>query len=294
MISSKNSISCPLPLKSEAGLMLVLRILAACTIALLGLVILFLIQESWAVLRHVGIWRFLTDTTWHPTENSYAMVPMLVGSLASSLGAVLIAGPLGLGAALFCSFYAPRSVAGFYRRILGVLAGTPSVVFGFWGLTVLVPLIATWEPPGASLMAGIAILALMILPTVTLTSEAALSAVPESYLNGARALGISRGAMIVKIVLHSARGGILAGIVLAIARALGETMAIFMVSGNIVQVPTSLFDPVRTLSANIALEMAYAVGNHRSALYVSGVVLIAVVGVLVLLAEKLSGNVKHV
>lgn len=147
--------------------------------------------------------------------------------------------------------------------------------------------------PGASLLAGIAILTLMILPTVTLTSEAALLSVPASYLNGARALGMSRGAMIVKVVLHAARGGVIAGIVLAIARALGETMAILMVSGNIVQVPTSVFDPVRTLSANIALEMAYAVGDHRSALYVSGVFLIATVGILVLVAEKLSGKMKH-
>jgi phosphate transport system permease protein len=283
-----------LRLQSEAGLILLLRILAACTIALLGLVVFFLIQESWPVVRHVGVQRFLADAAWHPTEDSYGMLPMLMASLASSLGAVLIAGPLGVGAAIFCCFYAPRSVARLYRRVLGVLAGTPSVVFGFWGLTVLVPLIAAWEPPGASLLAGIAILALMILPTVMLTSEAALLVVPESYLTGARALGISRGAMIVKVVLHAARGGIIAGIVLAISRALGETMAILMVSGNIVQVPTSLFDSVRTLSANIALEMAYAVGHHRSALYVSGVFLIAMVGVLVLFAEKVSGKVKHV
>jgi phosphate transport system permease protein len=292
MISLKNNISFPWPLQSEAALILGLRVLAACTIALLGLVALFLIQESWPVLRHVGAWRFFGDA-WHPTENSFGMLPMLVASLVSSVGAVLAAGSVGVGAAVFCNFYAPPVIARLYRCVLGVLAGTPSVVFGFWGLTVLVPLVAAWEPPGASLLAGIAILALMILPTVTLTSEAALASVPASYLNGARALGMSRGAMIVKVVLQAARGGVIAGIVLAIARALGETMAILMVSGNIVQVPTSVFDPVRTLSANIALEMAYAVGDHRSALYVSGVFLIATVGILVLIAEKLSGKRKH-
>lgn len=270
-----------------------LRISAASVIALLVTVIAFLIHESWPVLRDIGMPRFLLDKEWHPTEGSFGMLSMLSASLAASVGAMLLAGPIGIGGAVFCCMFAPESVARIYKRILAVLAGIPSVVFGFWGLTVLVPVIARWEPPGASLLAGIIILSLMILPTVTLTSEAALAAVPKSYINGAQALGMSRGATILGVVLPAARGGIIAGAVLALARALGETMAVVMVSGNITQIPTSLFDPVRTLTANIALEMAYAVGHHRSALYVSGLVLIAVVCALVAVSERFSGAAHH-
>ena len=280
-------------MRTDIHLLRVLRVCAACVIALLLIVIVFLIHESWPVLREVGIARFVMDREWHPTEASFGMLPMLSASLAASVGALLLAGPLGIGGAVFCCLYAPQSLARSYKRILAVLAGIPSVVFGFWGLTVLVPLIARWEPPGASLLAGIVILALMILPTVTLTSEAALAAVPKTYISGAQALGLSRGAIVLGVVLPAARGGIVAGVVLALARALGETMAVVMVSGNISQVPTSLFDPVRTLTANIALEMAYAVGNHRSALYVSGLLLIAVVCMLVALSQRFSGALHH-
>jgi len=278
---------------ADTWLLRVLRLSAAAVIGLLLIVVAFLIHESWPVLRDIGVSRFLTDDAWHPTEGSFGMMPMLSASFAASVGAMLIATPLGIGTAVFCTTFAPQSVARIYKRILAVLAGIPSVVFGFWGLTVLVPVIAGWEPPGASLLAGIIILTLMILPTVTLTSEAAIAAVPKSYINGAHALGLSRGATILSVILPAARSGIIAGVVLALARALGETMAVVMVSGNITQIPTSLFDPVRTLTANIALEMAYAVDHHHAALYVSGLILIAVVCVLVAISERFSVKAHH-
>jgi phosphate transport system permease protein len=259
-----------------------LRLSAAGVIALLLIVIAFLVQESWKVVDDVGLPKFLLDGEWHPTENSFGMMSMLFASLAASVGAMLIAAPLGIGCAVFCTMFAPPAVAWATKKILAVLAGIPSVVYGFWGLTVVVPVIAAWEAPGASLLAAILILALMILPTVTLASEAALAAVPKSHFAGAKALGLTRGAAVLHVMLPAASGGILAGGVLALARALGETMAVMMVSGNITQIPASVFDPVRTLTANIVLEMAYAVGNHRSALFVSGLVLIAVVCALVL------------
>ena len=173
-----------------------------------------------------------------------------------------------------------------FRSLLTLLAGIPSVVFGFWGLTVLVPLIARFEPPGASLLAASLILTIMILPTVALMSEAAINAVPESYARCSAALGLSKDATIRKVILPAAKSGIVAAVILATARALGETMAVLMVSGNVVQTPTSIFEPIRTLTANIALEMAYATQFHRSTLFVSGLVLTFVIAALAIAARR--------
>jgi phosphate transport system permease protein len=160
-------------------------------------------------------------------------------------------------------------------------------------LTVLVPLIARWHPPGASLFTAILILALMILPTVALTSAAALTAVPKSWLQGAAALGLTRKGVIVGVAVPAARGGILGGILLAAARALGETMAVLMVAGNVVQNPTGLFEPVRVLTANIALEIAYATGTHRAGLFASGLLLTTLVLALAWLAARIAGRAHH-
>jgi len=154
-----------------------------------------------------------------------------------------------------------------------LLAGIPSVVFGFWGLTTLVPLINQLHPPGASLLAAILVLTLMILPTITLTAYSALMAVPVEFLRNAAALGLSRWGMIHGVAFPAARAGIVAGIILAMGRAIGETMAVLMVAGNVVQYPDGLFDPIRTLASNIVLEMAYAMGDHRAMLFVSGLLL---------------------
>ena len=167
------------------------------------------------------------------------------------------------------------------------------MVFGFWGLTVVVPIIGAWQPPGASLFTGMLILMLMILPTIALTSVAALESVPVTFLNGAQALGLARKAVVLQVALPAARSGITMGIVLAMARALGETMAVVMVSGNVIRMPESLFDPVRTLTANIALEMAYAVGDHRSALYVSGLLLTGAIAALAMLALRMTKGGAH-
>lgn len=261
--------------------------------AILVLIVLFLIREAAPVLGRVGIAAFLRDHGWHPTEGIYGLAPMLWATVAVSFAAVLLAAPLGVASAVYCGHYAGPRVARLYRGLVALLAGIPSVVFGFWGLTVLVPLIAQYQPPGASLLAGAIILAIMILPTIALTADAALSAIPQSYLHGAAALGLSREATIISVVLPAAGSSIAAGILLAGARALGETMAVLMVAGNVVQFPSSLFDPVRTLTANIALEMAYATGDHRAALFVSGLMLAGLVAVLAILAWRLSGGRLH-
>jgi phosphate transport system permease protein len=239
-------------------------------------------------LRHVAWTRFITDTSWHPVDGLYKLTPMLSATFYSTLGAVLLAAPLGIASALFSRFYAPPFLSGCYSRLIELLAGIPSVVYGFWGLTTFAPLIGRLHPPGASLLTGILILTLMILPTVALTVDAALAAVPTAYLRGAAALGLSRWGLISGVALPAARSGIIAGILLAAGRAIGETMAVLMVAGNVVQQPLSLFDSVRTLTSNIALEMAYATGDHRAALFVSGLALMVMVLVLVGTAEALS------
>jgi len=234
-----------------------------------------------------GGWKaFFLDRSWYPLEGKFGIMPMVWASAAMMLGAVLLAVPLGIASAIFIRFYAPKAIAQSYRLMLNLLAGIPSVVYGLWGLTVLVPLIARWQQPGASLLAAILVLTLMILPTVALTSFSALAAVPKDILAGAAALGITRKGQIISVALPAARNGILGGTLLAMARALGETMAVLMVSGNVVQYPTGLFEPVRSLTANIALEMAYATDQHRAGLFASGLLLTLLVLVLAWLAAR--------
>jgi len=173
-------------------------------------------------------------------------------------------------------------------RMIELLAGIPSVVYGFWGLVVLVPQIAEIQPPGPSLIAGILILTIMILPTIALMADASLANVPQQYLRAAAALGLPRWATIWNVVFPAAKSGLFTGVILETGRAIGETMAILMVCGNVVQIPSSIFDPIRTLTANIALEMAYALGDHRAALFVSGLVLMAMIVALAVSAEWIS------
>ncbi len=278
----------------ERLLLWTLRLLATMAGAILFLVAAFLVLESWPALEHIGLVRFFTDPGWYPTETLYLLIPMLWGTLWATLGAILLAAPLGILSAVFCHYYTSPAVTVWYRRMIELLAGIPSVVFGFWGLMVLVPIIGQWHPPGPSLLAGILVLSLMILPTIMLMAHASMAKVPVSYIHHAMALGFGRWSMIRSIVLPAAKAGVLTGILLGIARALGETMAILMVAGNVVQTPSHLFDPVRTLTANIALEMAYALGEHRSALFVSGLLLMGMVVMFVAMAEGLQYRERYV
>ncbi len=257
-------------------------------------ILAFLILESMPAFHQPGWSRFFTDASWHPTEDSYALWPMLAGTLLSTVGALLLAVPLGICAAVFCHWYAPAWLAVPCQRFIELLAGIPSVVFGFWGLVVLVPLINQWKPPGASLLAGILILTMMILPTTSLLSRASMAQVSTESLHVAAALGFGRWGILRRVVMPSCQSGLLTAGLLAAGRALGETMAVLMVCGNVVQWPSSVFDPVRTLTANMALEMTYAVDHHRSALFVSGLLLLLLVISLVGSATWISRTPRHV
>ncbi|MBI1390621.1 MAG: phosphate ABC transporter permease subunit PstC [bacterium] len=273
-----------------------LRLSAAISGVIIVLIAGLLVYESLPALRAVGL-GFLTDSSWHPAaqaeEGAFNLLPMVAGTLALTLGAMLLAGPLGLLSAIFCQTYAPLWLAGLYRRVIELMAGVPSVVYGLWGLMVLAPIILKWQAPGVSLLAGILILALMVLPTMALLSDAALAKVPLEYKRGAMALGMSRARTLWCVSVPAARSGIITGFILATGRALGETMAVLMVTGNVVQYPSSLFDPIRALTSNIALEMAYAMNDHRSALFVSGLMLTLVVSILIGLAEFITKGRTH-
>ncbi|MBM4138998.1 MAG: phosphate ABC transporter permease subunit PstC [Nitrospira sp.] len=265
-----------------------LRGLAAIAGLVVVFIVVFLIAETLPVLSHVGLERFFTDPSWHPAEGFYNLTPMLWGTLFTMAGSVLIATPLGILSAIFCHYYAPPILTRPYRRLIELLAGIPSVVYGFWGLVVLVPLIGEIHPPGPSLLSGILILTIMILPTIALMADASLANVPQHYLRGAAALGLPRWATIRGVVFPTAKSGLFTGVILETGRAIGETMAILMVCGNVVQTPSSFFDPIRTLTANIALEMSYALGDHRAALFVSGLVLMTMIAALTMAAEWIS------
>ncbi len=257
-------------------------------------ILVFLVREALPGLQAIAPTRYLTDPSWHPDHDAargrFNLVPMLAGSGLLTLGAVALAAPIGVLSAVFCRFYAPPRVAGPYRRVIEILAGVPSVVYGFWALVTLVPVIRAIGPPGHSLLAGMLVLALMIVPTVALLTESALRAVPRATLAGAAALGMGRSATVWGLAVPVATPGIATGILLATARAVGETMAVLMVCGNVVQVPDSMLAPVRALTANIALEMAYAAGDHRAALFVSGLALMIAVSGLVLLVDRIRGD----
>tara|TARA_R110002095_G_scaffold192990_3_gene170984 strand:+ start:1246 stop:2073 length:828 start_codon:yes stop_codon:yes gene_type:complete len=265
-----------------------LGMFAAISSVLLLLVLSFLVYETWPIIADGRFFEFLNGSKWYPLEGQFGMLPMILSSIAVMVGAIALAGPLGIASAVFLRFYARGSVERFYQLVLYVLAGIPSVVFGLWGLTELVPLITNLHPPGTSLLAATLVLALMILPTVAITSTAALKSIPENILSGAKALGLSRQGQILHIAIPAAKTGIYSGLLLSMARALGETMAVVMVAGNVVQYPTGLFQPIRTLTANIALEMAYAMDDHRAGLFAAGLILTLLVLILSILESKAS------
>jgi len=274
------------PWHADTALARVTGGIALAVAILLGLVVMLLLKEAW-LMASGGNWlSFFMGEGWFPASGQFNILAMLWATIAAAVGALLIAVPLGVLSAVFSHFYSPSWLIKPLRRVMVLLAGIPSVVYGLWGLTVLVPIIAAWAPPGASLLSAILILALMILPTVALTSEAALAAVSASNLQGAAALGLTRKGIVLGVALPAARAGIITGILLAAMRALGETMAVLMVAGNVVQTPSSLFDSVRVLTANIALEMPYATGDHRAALFASGLMLMLVVTFLAWLASR--------
>lgn len=256
------------------------------TSAIIGIVSLaiiayFIFRESIPAFQEVGISGIVLGQDWLPPA-LYGVATMIVASVVSTFGAVIVGVPVGVLTAIFIAEVAPKSVANIIRPAVELLAGIPSVVYGFFGLVIIVPLIQDifQVPAGNTILAGIIVLGVMILPTVITVSETSIRAVPHTYKEGSLALGASNIFTIFKLLVPAARSGIMTGVILGIGRALGETMAIIMVMGNAPAMPEGILDSARTLTANIAIEMSYASGVHASALYATGVVLLAFIMIL--------------
>lgn len=259
----------------------VLMATAFSAVASLLLIAVFIFKEGLPFIFKVGLRDFLFASDWNPQDGKFGIYPMIVASLWVTFGAMMIGAPLGVAGAIFLNEFVPKPVMKIVKPTIELLAGIPSVVFGFLGVMVLAPWIrATMGGPGLSVLAASVILGIMVLPTVISISTDAISAVPNSYREGALALGATRWQSVHMVTIKAARSGIIASIILAMGRALGETMAVIMVAGNTVKIPHALTDPVRTLTANIALEMANATGMAREALFATGVVLFVVIMVL--------------
>ncbi len=242
-------------------------------------------------MSRVGVIRFIAGTKWAPGRGAFGVLPMILGSVWVTLAALVIGVPLGVACAVFLAEVSPARVSSVLKLAVELLAGIPSVVYGFTGLVVLVPLIRQWiGGPGFSVLAAGVVLGTMILPTITSISFDALKAVPAAYRDGMLALGATKWQMIRMVILPAARPGIVAAVILGMGRALGETMAVIMVAGNSTRIPSSILAPVRTLTSNIALEMSYAAGEHREALFATGIVLFVVIAILNLAARLSAGG----
>jgi len=258
-----------------------LMLVAFSALASLLLIAVFILKEGVPFMFKMGLRDFLFSSNWNPQAGKFGIYPMIVASLYVTFGAMIIGAPLGVAGAIFLNEFVPKPVMRVIKPMIELLAGIPSVVFGFLGVMVLAPIIrSTMGGPGLSVLAAAVILGIMVLPTVISISTDAIAAVPNSYREGALALGATRWQSVHMVIIKAARSGIIASIILAMGRALGETMAVIMVAGNTVKIPHAVTDPVRTLTANIALEMANATGLAREALFATGVVLFVVIMIL--------------
>ncbi|MCL6466249.1 MAG: phosphate ABC transporter permease subunit PstC [candidate division WOR-3 bacterium] len=259
----------------------ILLLCALSAVTALFLIALFIFYEGLPLIFRIGPANFILSSNWAPTKGHFGILPMIVGSLQVTVLALILGGTLGLACAMFLAEFAPRWSVRILKPLIELLAGIPSVVYGFIGVLVLVPLIRrTLGGPGFSVLAAGIILGIMILPTVIAISLDALNAVPLSYKEGSLAVGATRWQTLYRLTLPAAKSGIIASLILAMGRAIGETMAVIMVAGNALIIPKSPLEPVRTLTSNIALEMGYASGTHQEALFATGVVLFIIVALL--------------
>jgi len=264
-------------------------LIALSSISILALITFFIFVEGLPLIFKIGPKAFIFGGRWVPSQGSYGIFPMIVGSFWVTMGALILGVPLGLACTVFLCEWAPPFVGMILRPAIQLLAAIPSVIYGFWGLVVLVPLVRNYlGGPGLSILSGSVILGFMILPTIISISEDSLKALPPTYKAGALALGATHWQTIWRVLIPAARSGIMASIILGMGRAIGETMAMIMILGNAVKMPTSLLDAARTLTTNIGIEMGYASGTHRQALFATGVILFFIIMILNSLAIVLS------
>lgn len=280
--------------KVREKIMSVVFLLAA-TVSILCIVLIcvFLFANGFPAMGEIGVFKFLLGTEWRPSNDIYGILPMILGSIYVTAGAIVIGVPVGVLSAIFLAKFCPPKLHKILQPMVNLLAGIPSVVYGFFGLVVLVPWISSvFGGSGNSILTASLLLAVMILPTIITVSESAIRAVPENYYEGALALGATHEKSVFFVVFPAAKSGILAGVVLGIGRAIGEAMAVVMVAGNQARMPAGILKGVRTLTTNIVLEMGYAADLHREALIATGVVLFIFILLINLLLSVLRSKGK--
>lgn len=267
-----------------------LLFIAFSAILSLLLITFFIFQQGIPLIFKAGFQNFFS-LKWAPTKDSFGILSMIVGSLMVTAGALVVGVPFGLACAIFLAEFSSSAFQKTLKPIIELLAGIPSVVYGFIGIVILVPFIReTFGGPGFSVLAASIILGIMILPTIVSISYDALMSVPSTYREGSLALGATRWQTVVMCLIPAARSGIVASIILGMGRAIGETMAVIMIAGNALKIPGSIFDSVRTLTSTIALELGYAAGDHRAALFACGSFLFIIIIILNFIAIRVTGK----
>lgn len=274
----------------EAVMRIIFLLAALISILCVALICLYLFANGLPTIAKIGPVNFLLGTKWAPGNDIYGIFPMILGSIYVTGGAILIGAPLGLLTAIYLAHFCPKGLYKLLKPGIDLLAGIPSIVYGFFGLMVIVPIMQRiCGGSGKSILTASVLLGLMILPTIIGVSESAIRAVPPGYYEGALALGASHERSVFLVTVPAAKSGILAGIVLGIGRAVGETMAVIMIAGNQPRIPDSILEGVRTMTGNIVMEMGYASGLHREALIATGAVLF----VFILLINLLFSVIKR-
>ena len=279
---------------------------AACTSVLaVSLICFFLFANGLPAMKEIGLFHFLSGEKWKPGNDIYGILPMVLGSIYVTAGAIVVGVPIGIFTSVFMAKYCPKKMYSGLKAATELLAGIPSVIYGFFGLVVMVPIIRDLGQTlravgiikragdGSSMLTASILLGIMILPTIIGVTESALRSVPSAYYEGALALGATKERSIFLVVLPAAKSGVVAGIVLGIGRAIGETMAVIMVAGNQPRIADSIFKGVRTMTANIVLEMGYAQGLHREALIATAVVLFVFILLINLCVSLLNRRSEH-
>lgn len=258
----------------ERGAEFIFGIAAAMSIVAVALICWFIFSTTIPTIMEIGVTDFLFSTKWAPANNAFGILPMIAGSIVVTLGAAVIGVPIGVLTGIYVVFYCPKKIQRTVQAGINLLAGIPSVVYGLWALEIVVPWIRNmFGGTGVSILAAMILLGIMILPTIIALTRSALLSVPGTNYSGAVALGATHERAIFTVVVPAAKSGILSSIIMGIGRAIGETMAVAMVAGNMTLMPSALTSGARTLTTNVVMEMSYATGLHRNALIATGGVL---------------------
>ena len=270
-----------------------LKIISILVILTVLLIISFIIVESIPAIQKIGFIEFIFGSVWDPKHDIYGVLPMITSTLIMITISLIIAIPLSIGCAIFTTQYANNFMRKILKPTIQTLAGIPSVIYGFFGLVIIVPFIReNIGGSGFSLLSASIILAIMILPTIITISEDSLKAIPEDFYEISYALGATKLQTIRKAILPLALPSIITAIILGLGRAIGETMAVIMIAGNVAEYPTSVLSPVRSLTSNIALEMGYAIDLHYNALFMTGLILLVVIMILIAIAQYVQNKNK--